>query len=329
MWDDPESAQKAMQELSALKEQVDPWNRLQRQVADLREYAEMIGTEEDPELLEAMEQELHAARKDLESLELATLLGGEHDRSNAILELNAGAGGTEACDWVDMLFRMYVRWAEHHHLAYEVADQVPGEVAGSKSITLFLRGGMSYGYLKGESGVHRLVRISPFDANKRRHTSFASVSVLPEIEEAQVNLDMEDVRVDTFRSGGAGGQHMQKNETAVRLTHIPTGIVVACQNERSQGQNRMVAMRVLMARLYDLQQAQARAKVTELRGEQRAIEWGSQIRSYVFQPYTLVKDHRTGVETGNVIAVMDGEIDAFLQGYLRKFGASSDGHSGV
>lgn len=315
-----------MQELSALKDRVEPWDRLRRQLADLRDYAEIIAADSDSgELLAAMEQELREARGSLDSLEITTLLSGEHDSANAILELNAGAGGTEACDWVDMLFRMYTRWAERSGYAYEVADQVPGEVAGSKSITLFIRGSLAYGYLKGESGVHRLVRISPFDAAKRRHTSFASVSVLPEIEEEEVSINPDDLRIETFRSGGAGGQHMQKNETAVRITHVPTGIVVACQNERSQGQNRMVAMRVLTARLYELQRSEAQSRINELRGEQRSIEWGSQIRSYVFQPYTLVKDHRTGVETGNVIAVMDGEIDLFLQGYLRSHGASSDG----
>jgi len=301
-----------------VKSELEPWTNLDRRLQDLHELAELAALEEDGDSIEAdMRQELSAVRAEFEKLEITSLLSGPHDASNAVLEVNAGAGGTEACDWAEMLLRMYLRWAESHGYQVELADRLPGDVAGIKNAVVIIRGPYAYGYLKGERGVHRLVRISPFDANKRRHTSFASVSVIPEIEEAEVELNPDDIRVETFRASSAGGQHMQKNETAVRLTHVPTGIVVQCQNERSQLQNRAVAMRVLMARLYERQQQEQLAKVQELRGETRSIEWGNQIRSYVFQPYTLVKDHRTGVETGNVLAVMDGEIDLFIHGYLR------------
>lgn len=307
-----------LQELSALKGSLEPWLAVEKQLRDVRELAELAAAEGDGDGVEAdLRADLDAARQELERLELTTLLSGPHDASNAILEINAGAGGTEACDWADMLLRMYLRWAEGRGYQAEVADRLPGDVAGIKNAVVMIRGRYAYGYLKGESGVHRLVRISPFDANKRRHTSFASVSVLPEIQEADIELNPDDIRIETFRASSAGGQHMQKNETAVRLIHVPTGIVVQCQNERSQQQNRAVAMRVLMARLYERQQQERLAKVQELRGETRAIEWGNQIRSYVLQPYTLVKDHRTGVEVGNVPAVMDGEIDEFLYGYLK------------
>lgn len=279
----------------------------------------MASEEEDNgSYVEEISSELEQAKTALEGLELSTLLSGEHDRANAILEINAGAGGTEACDWVSILLRMYLRWAERQGFSHEIINSLEGDVAGYKSVTIIIRGRNAYGYLKAERGVHRLVRISPFDSNKRRHTSFASVDVMPEVEEAeQLEINPDDLRIDTYRASSAGGQHVNKTDSAVRITHIPTGIVVSCQNERSQHRNRDMAMKVLKARLLELEQREAEEKLAELRGEQRAIEWGSQIRSYVFQPYTMVKDHRTGAETGNVIAVMDGEIDLFIQEYLR------------
>ena len=260
----------------------------------------------------------------LADLELSTLLSGEHDRSNAIIEINAGAGGTEACDWVSMLLRMYLRWAERKGYSAEIIDSLEGDVAGYKSVTIIIRGLNAYGYIKSERGVHRLVRISPFDSNKRRHTSFASVDVVPEIGEADdIEINPDDLRVDTYRASSAGGQHVNKTDSAVRITHVPSGIVVTCQNERSQHKNRDMAMKVLKARLLELERRESEAKMAQLRGEQRSIEWGNQIRSYVFQPYMLVKDHRTDAETGNVVAVMDGEIDSFIQAYLR-WGVSGD-----
>ncbi|MBW3625938.1 MAG: peptide chain release factor 2, partial [Armatimonadetes bacterium] len=310
-WNDADRAQNLMQKLASLKATVEPWERLERRLLDIRDYAAMVEADgaESEEFRAEAERELRAAREEFDELEMTTLLSGEHDRSNAIMEINSGAGGTEACDWAEMLLRMYLRWAERNGIKAEVVDRSPGDVAGIKSATVMMRGPMAYGKLKGERGVHRLVRISPYDANKRRHTSFVSVGVTPEVEEQEVVIDPEDLEEDRFRAGSAGGQHMQKNETAVRLTHKPTGFVVACQNERSQVQNRAVAMKILAGRLYELQQEENRKKMDAIRGETRSIEWGNQIRSYVFQPYTMVKDHRTGVETGNVIAVMDGEID--------------------
>lgn len=274
-------------------------------------------TDEDA-YTDEIDREIADIKSLLDELELATLLSGDHDNSNAIIEINSGAGGTEACDWVSILLRMYLRWAERKGFSTEILDAVDGDIAGFKNVTFIIRGINAYGYMKSERGVHRLVRISPFDANKRRHTSFASVDVIPEFtESADIDINPDDLRIDTFRSSSAGGQHVNKTDSAVRITHIPSGIVVSCQNERSQHQNREVAMMVLKARLLEKERLEQNQKMSELRGEQRAIEWGNQIRSYVFQPYTLVKDHRTNAETGNVIAVMDGEIDLFIQSYLR------------
>lgn len=267
---------------------------------------------------EELRKELADVEAAYKRLELETLLSGEHDSANAILEINAGAGGTEACDWVDMLLRMYLRWAERRGYRTEILNTVPGEVAGSKNVTVLIAGRNAYGYLRNERGVHRLVRISPFDANKRRHTSFAAVDVIPQIEEnSEITINPDDLRIDTYRSSGAGGQHVNKTDSAVRITHIPTGIVVSCQNERSQHANRENALKVLAARLSELARSESEQRLAELRGDLRAIEWGSQIRSYVFQPYTMVKDHRTNYETGDVMRVMDGDIDDFIQAGLK------------
>jgi peptide chain release factor 2 len=318
-WNDSDEAQNTVRQLNQLKESVDPWLDVGKKIDDLETYAELAADESDTESYEAdIQRDLQAAQQELDNLELCTLLSGEHDCCNAILEINSGAGGTESCDWVEMLLRMYLRWAERHAFKAEIIDCVEGDVAGLKSVTVIIRGLNAYGYLRSERGVHRLVRISPFDANKRRHTSFASVDVVPEITEAdELEINADDLRIDTYRSSGAGGQHVNKTDSAVRITHIPTGIVVSCQNERSQHQNKEVAMKVLKARLLELERQKKEQELSVLRGEQRAIEWGNQIRSYVFQPYTLVKDHRTSAETGNVIAVMDGDIDLFIQAYLR------------
>jgi len=251
--------------------------------------------------------------------ELRRLFAGEYDGHNALLSINAGAGGTESCDWVDMLVRMYGRWAERHGYTWEIIDRTPGEEAGSRGTTASIEGDHAYGRLKGERGVHRLVRISPFDAASRRHTSFASVDVMPEVEEAdEVAITPDELKVDTFRAAGAGGQHVNKTDSAVRITHLPTGIVVSCQNERSQHKNRAFAMRVLRSRLLDLQRQEQEKKLAEIRGEQTDIAWGHQIRSYVLHPYQMVKDHRTGQETSNTAAMLEGDIDEFLEAYLRQ-----------
>lgn len=314
-----------MQELARLEAAVTPWHTIRRRLDDAAVMLELAAEEADPApYADEIRGELEQVQAEWRELELADMLSGPHDASDCILEVNAGAGGTESCDWATMLRRMYLRWAERRGLSAEVLDEVPGEVAGIKSSTIHFKGLNAYGYLKAEHGVHRLVRISPFDAQKRRHTSFASVDVIPEIEEsAEVEVNPKEIRIDTYLSGGAGGQNVQKNETAVRITHLPTGIVVSCQNERSQLKNREFAMRVLRSRLAEIQRKEAEAKLAELRGDQRAIEWGNQIRSYVFQPYTMVKDHRTNHETGNILAVMDGEVEPFMHAYLTQFRGSS------
>lgn len=307
-----------MRELSRLEQIVGPWHDLRRRLADARELLDLVQSEENPEPLYAeISAELAQIEEGWRKLEVADLLSGPHDAANAIVEINAGAGGTEACDWAAMLLRMYLRWAERKGYHVEIVDEQPGEVAGIRSVTFEVRGDYAYGNLRSEHGVHRLVRISPFDANKRRHTSFVSVDVVPEIEdEAEIEINPKDLKIDTYLSAGAGGQNVQKNETAVRIRHLPTGIVVACQNERSQLQNRESAMRVLRSRLAELARQEQDARMAEIRGEVRSIEWGNQIRSYVFQPYQMVKDHRTDFETGNILAVMDGEIDPLIHAYL-------------
>ena len=316
-WDDAEAAQALNQELADLKGGVDTYNALVAKTDDLMTLWEM-GMEEKDEAVEAdVKAEYESLKNELRSLELELLLSGEYDANNAYLELHAGAGGTEAQDWTQMLLRMYGRWAERHGFSVETLDMQPGDEAGVKSVMLFVKGHNAYGYLKSEKGVHRLVRISPFDSNARRHTSFSACDVMPEMEDAkEVEIDMDDVRVDTYRSSGAGGQHINKTSSAVRMTHMPTGLVVQCQNERSQIQNREVCLRMLRAKLFELEEKKKEEERAKLEGVQQKIEWGSQIRSYVFQPYTMVKDHRTGEETGNIQAVMDGEIDPFIESFL-------------
>jgi peptide chain release factor 2 len=303
--------------LSRLKASIQPTIELQSRVSDLKELAELVDEEDGPDAAD-IRRELDEVEAAYGRLELETLLSGEHDSANAIMEINAGAGGTEACDWVGMLLRMYLRWAERRGYRTEILNTVEGDVAGLRNVTVLMEGRNAYGYLRHERGVHRLVRISPFDSNKRRHTTFAAVDVIPELEdEVSVGIDPDDLKVDTFRSSGAGGQHVNKTDSAVRITHIPTGVVVTCQNERSQHKNRDNAIKVLAARLAEIQSEQNEQRMAELRGDLRAIEWGSQIRSYIFQPYTMVKDHRTDHQTGDVIRVMDGDIDDFVQSSMR------------
>lgn len=318
-WDDQERAQKIMQKVSNLKDRVSAFEEVERSYEDLTALVDLGEEEEDAELAAEARSELAGLKARLKKMELEVLLSGPYDSSNAIVTLHAGAGGTEAQDWVEMLLRMYTRWAEDRGYKVNVMDMLQGDEAGIKSVTIGVEGLYAYGYLKSEKGVHRLVRISPFDAAGRRHTSFASVDVLPEVEEdINVEIKPEDLRIDTFRSGGAGGQHVNKTDSAVRITHLPTGIVVQCQSERSQISNRNTAMKLLKARLLDLELQKKEQELAALRGEQREIAWGSQIRSYVFHPYRMVKDHRTGVEVGDVDSVMDGNIDQFISAYLQK-----------
>ncbi|MED4311306.1 peptide chain release factor 2 [Heyndrickxia coagulans] len=317
-WDDQQEAQKIINESNALKEMVNGYRELESQQEDLEVTYELAKEENDQELKEELEAELEGFKEKLNEYELQLLLNGPYDANNAILELHPGAGGTESQDWCSMLLRMYTRWGEKKGFKVETLDYLPGDEAGVKSVTLLFKGHNAYGYLKAEKGIHRLVRISPFDAAGRRHTSFVSCEVMPEIDDnIEVEVRPEDLRVDTYRASGAGGQHINKTSSAVRITHIPTGIVVSCQSERSQIQNREQAMKMLKAKLYQKEVEEKEKQLAEIRGEQKEIGWGSQIRSYVFHPYSMVKDHRTNVETGNVQAVMDGEIDPFIDAYLR------------
>ena len=316
-WDDAEEAQKINQELNDVKISVDKFKALKSKYEDAEALWEMAMEDGDESLEEEIKDALDKVADGLENLQLEVLLSGPYDANNAILTLHAGAGGTEAQDWTQMLLRMYGRWAERHGFTVETADLLPGDEAGVKSATLFIKGHNAYGFLKSEKGVHRLVRISPFDANARRHTSFSACDIMPEIDDAvEVDINMADVRVDTYRASGAGGQHINKTSSAVRMTHEPTGIVVQCQNERSQLQNREQCLKMLRAKLFELEMEKKEAELAKLEGDQQNIEWGSQIRSYVFQPYTMVKDHRTSQETGNVQAVMDGDIDPFIRAFL-------------
>ena len=316
-WDDAAAAQKLNQELAALKGGVDTYKELMAKYEDAETLYEMGIEENDPSMEADIHAELNLIAEGLETLQLEVLLSGDYDANDAILTLHAGAGGTEAQDWTQMLLRMYGRWAERHGFTVETADLQPGDEAGVKSATLFIKGHNAYGFLKSEKGVHRLVRISPFDSQARRHTSFSACDVMPEIDDAvEVPINMDDVRVDYFRASGAGGQHINKTSSAVRMTHEPTGIVVQCQNERSQLQNKEQCLKMLRAKLFELEQEKKEEEIAKLEGVQQKIEWGSQIRSYVFQPYTMVKDVRTNAETGNVQAVMDGDIDPFIRAYL-------------
>ncbi|CAH1192827.1 Peptide chain release factor 2 [Paenibacillus plantiphilus] len=317
-WDDNDRAQSTIAELNAIKSVVEQYERLAESQDDLQTMLELAEEEDD----ESLEADIASSVQELvgkvSEFELQLLLNQPYDKLNAILELHPGAGGTESQDWGQMLYRMYTRWAEKHGFKVEVLDYLPGDEAGIKSVTILVKGYNAYGYLKAEKGVHRLVRISPFDSSGRRHTSFVSCDIMPEIQDdIEIEIRSEDLKVDTYRASGAGGQHINKTESAIRITHIPSGIVVACQTQRSQIQNRESAMTMLRSKLYERKIEEQQKHLAEIRGEQSDIAWGSQIRSYVFHPYSMVKDHRTSVETGNVGAVMDGDLDAFIDGYLR------------
>ena len=314
LWQDPEAAQKLMKEMSTLKEEVVEWQNLRQSIADTLELAQL----EDQALLPEIENETSKLENEVNKREFEAKLSGQYDRGDALLAIHAGAGGTDSQDWAEMLERMYLRWAERKGYQTNILDLTAGEEAGIKSATIAINGRYAYGYLRSEKGVHRLVRLSPFDAAHRRHTSFAMIEVLPQVEEdSQVEINSDDLRIDVFRSSGAGGQNVQKNATAIRITHLPTGIVVSCQNERSQLQNKQNAMRVLRSRLVELKQMEQEEKISQLRGEYQKAEWGSQIRSYVLHPYQMVKDHRTDYERGNTQAVLDGDIDSFIEAYLQ------------
>ena len=322
-WDNPDVSNQKMKELKNLQDSVKAMHDLETQYEDIETLIEMGNEANDEEMAEEIREELDRFIENFEEIRIGTLLSGEYDSDNAILKLNAGAGGTESCDWCSMLYRMYTRWAERRNFSIEVLDYLDGDEAGIKSVTFQVNGTNAYGYLKSEKGVHRLVRISPFNAQGKRQTSFVSLDVMPDIEEdVDVEIRDEDLRVDTYRSSGAGGQHINKTSSAIRITHIPTGIVVQCQNERSQFQNRDKAMQMLKAKLYLLQREANAEKLSDIRGEVKEIGWGNQIRSYVMQPYTLVKDHRTNAETGNVDAVLDGSIDLFINAYLKWINSS-------
>ncbi|MBE6994060.1 MAG: peptide chain release factor 2 [Ruminococcaceae bacterium] len=316
-WDDPESSQKVLQKSKQLQDKIARYNKLYALYEDTLTLIEMADEAGDESLLPEVREDYKRFCDDLENQTLATLLSGEYDANNAIMSFHAGAGGTEAQDWTQMLFRMYTHWADSRGFKWKTLDYIDGEDAGLKSADLLIEGENAFGYLKSEAGVHRLVRVSPFDASGRRHTSFAAIEVMPEMnDDVEIEINPDDLKIDTYRSGGAGGQHVNKTESAIRITHIPSGVIVACQNERSQHQNREVAMRMLKSKLMEIKEREHLDKIEDIKGEQKKIEWGSQIRSYVFMPYTLVKDHRTGCENGNIQAVMDGDLDPFITAYL-------------
>ena len=317
-WNDTDNSSKVLKQINSLKSKVEGFKKLNNELNNLLEMSELLQAEEDEELAKELLKSTYTLEKDIEKLEITTLLSGKYDNNNAILTIHPGAGGTEAQDWAEMLYRMYTRWANANGYEVKELDYLEGDEAGLKSVTFSVNGDYAYGYLKGEMGVHRLVRISPFDAGGRRHTSFASVEVLPEItDDIELNINPDDIKMDVYRASGAGGQHINKTSSAVRLTHIPTGIIVACQTERSQFQNRDTAMKMLKSKLLNLKEKEQKDTIDELKGIQMDIAWGSQIRSYVFCPYTLVKDHRTNYEVGNVQAVMGGDLNGFIDSYLK------------
>ena len=317
-WEDTEKTTKVLSKIKKIKSKYTKYKELEKEIKNLLELSELVEQEYDEEISNEIIKNTKKEQKNLEKLELETLLSGKYDSNNSIITIHPGAGGTESQDWAEMLYRMYTRWATKNEYEVKELDYLEGEEAGIKSVTFEIIGQNSYGYMKSEKGVHRLVRISPFDSGGRRHTSFASVEVLPEItEDIEININPDDLRIDTYRASGAGGQHINKTSSAIRITHIPTNIVVACQSERSQIQNRETAMKMLKSKLFDLKEQEHKEKIEDLKGEQREIAWGSQIRSYVFCPYTMVKDHRTNYEVGNVQGVMDGDIDEFMENFLK------------
>ena len=317
-WNDANNSSKVLKQINQLKSKIENYQKIETELTNLLEMTELLQAEPEEEMAKEVLKSTANIEKEVEKLEITTLLSGKYDNNNAILTIHPGAGGTEAQDWAEMLYRMYTRWANANGYEVKELDYLEGEEAGIKSVTFMVEGNYAYGYLKGEMGVHRLVRISPFDAGGRRHTSFASVEVLPEItDDVQIDINPDDLRIDTYRASGAGGQHINKTSSAVRITHIPTNIVVACQSERSQIQNRETAMKMLKSKLLNLKEKEQKDTIEELKGVQMDIAWGSQIRSYVFCPYTLVKDHRTGYEVGNVQAVMDGDLNEFINSYLK------------
>ena len=317
-WDDMEKSQKVLQQTKQLKDKVESYEKLKSSWEDALVLVDLANEENDEGMLPEVRKTVEEIVAEVEKMTLETLLSGPYDKNNAIITLHAGAGGTEAQDWVEMLFRMYTRWAERHGFVAKTLDYLDGDDAGLKSAVMLVEGLNAYGYLKSEMGVHRLVRVSPFDSSGRRHTSFASLEVMPEInDDIEIDINPDDLRVDTYRSSGAGGQHVNKTSSAIRITHIPTGIVVSCQNERSQHQNRDQAMRMLKSKLLEIKEREHLDKIEDIKGVQKEIAWGSQIRSYVFMPYTLAKDHRTNFENGNINAVMDGDLAGFINAYLK------------
>ena len=317
-WSDSKNSSKVLAKIKQIKSKYTEYNKIKSEISDLKDLSELAMLESDEEVAKEIIKNTKKAENALKKLQLQTLLSGKYDSNNAIINIHPGAGGTESQDWAEMLYRMYTRWANKNNYEIKELDYLEGEEAGLKSVTFEIIGENAYGYMKCEKGVHRLVRISPFDSGGRRHTSFASIEVLPEItDDIEIEINLDDLRIDTYRASGAGGQHVNKTSSAIRITHIPTNIVVACQSERSQIQNRETAMRMLKSKLLDLKEKEQKEKIEDLKGEQKDIAWGSQIRSYVFCPYTLVKDHRTNYEVGNVEAVMNGEIDEFIETYLK------------